>query len=49
MTNGLLPGEWHDFLSESQELREVLLALIVDEVVEVLPVEDQFNEATILE
>ena len=40
MAKGLLPGERHDFLSESEELGEVLLALIIDEVVEVLPVED---------
>ena len=49
MVKGLLPGERDDFLSESEELGEVLLALIIDEVVEVLPVEDQLNESSILE
>ena len=49
MAKGLLPGERDDFLSESEELGEVLLALIIDEVVEVLPVEDQLNESSILE
>ena len=49
MGHGLLPGERDDFLSESEELGEVLLALVVDEVVEVLPVEDELNEAAVLE
>lgn len=49
MNKHLLPSERDDFFSESQELREVLLALVVDEVVEVLPVEDQLNESSILE
>jgi hypothetical protein len=49
MVNEVLPGQRHDFLSESQELGEVLLALGVDEVVEILPVEDQLDEATVLE
>ena len=47
MGHGLLPGERDDFLSESEELGEILLALVVDEVVEVLPVEDELNEAAV--
>ena len=49
MGHGLLPGEGDDLLGESQEFREELLALGVDEVVEVLPVEDQLDEAAVLE
>lgn len=49
MVYGLLPGEGHNFLSESEELGEVLLAFVVDEVVEVLPVEDELDEAAVLE
>jgi tryptophan synthase beta subunit len=49
MNEALLPGEGYDFLGESQELGEVFLAFSVDEVVEVLPVEDELNKSTILE
>lgn len=49
MTKWLLPGERHNFLSESEELGEVLLSLIIDEIVEILPVEDQLNKSSILE
>lgn len=49
MINFLLPGEGDNFFRESEELREVLLALVIYEIVEVLPVEDQFNKSSILE
>ena len=49
MNKWVLPGEGDDFLGESKELREVLLALVVDEVVEILPVEDEFHKASVLE
>lgn len=45
----VLPGEGHDLLGESEELGEELLALVVDEVVEVLPVEDELDESAVLE
>ena len=49
MIDWLLPGEGDNFFGESEELREVLLALVIDEIVEVLPVEDEFNKSAILE
>jgi hypothetical protein len=49
MKNELLPGKRHDFFGESEVLREELLALVVDEIVEILPVEDELDEAAILE
>ena len=48
MKNELLPGKRHDFFGESEVLREELLALVVDEIVEILPVEDELDEAAIL-
>jgi hypothetical protein len=45
----LLPGEGDDFVGESQVFGEELLALVVDEVVEVLPVEDELDESAVLE
>lgn len=49
MVNGILPGEGDDLLGEVEILREVLLAFVVNEVVEVLPAEDELNESAVLE
>jgi hypothetical protein len=49
MVKWLLPGERDDFLGESEVFGEELLALVVDEVVEVLPVEDELNQSAVLE
>ena len=49
MGHRLLPCEGDDLFGESKLLREELLAFVVDEIVEVLPVEDELDEAAILE
>ena len=49
MKNELLPGEGDNFFGESETLREELLTFVVDEIVEVLPVKDELDEAAILE
>ncbi len=45
----LLPGERDDLLSEVEVVGEVLFACLVDEVVVVLPAEDEFDESSVLE
>lgn len=48
MGRELLPGEGNDLFGEVEVLGEVLFALVVNEVVEVLPVEDEFDESAVL-
>jgi len=43
-----LPGEWYNFFSESKELSEEFLALIVNEIVVILPVKNKIDKSTIL-
>jgi hypothetical protein len=41
--NCVLPGKRNNFFGESELLGEVFLAFIVEEVVEILPVENEFD------
>jgi len=45
----VLPGKRNNFFGESELLGEEFLAFIVKEVVEILPVEDEFDESSVLE
>ena len=45
----VLPGVGLDVVGDTQELAEVVLALVVEEVVEVLPVENEFDIVSALE
>ena len=49
MIKCVLPGKRNNFFSESELFREEFLAFIVKEVVEILPVEDKFDESSVLE
>jgi hypothetical protein len=44
-----LPGDGDDVFCESQEFGEVFLALFFEEVVVVLPVEDELDMTAVLE
>ena len=45
----LFPGKRNNFFSESELFGEEFLAFVVKEVVEILPVEDKFDESSVLE
>ena len=49
MGHRLLPCEGDDLFGESKLLREELLAFVVDEIVEILPVEDKLDQFAVLE
>ena len=44
-----LPGQWNNFFSKSEVFGDVLLSFSVEEIVEILPVENQINESSVLE
>ena len=47
MKGGLLPGEGDDLFGEVEVVGKEFLSLVVDEVVVVLPAEDEFDVASI--